>query len=139
MEQKSWKDFFLSQNIDVAHLKIKKKQVEIAHLSSNTLQTFRKDCVNTYVPQLMDFKLLLLRILQWYWQAFWCLFGREHGGHSGTHLSGLWIRCNLRKKKICQLPCCTASCSCVWGPNFSSLECGVLILLSAQSSAFLLS
>lgn len=97
------KIFFLSRNMEVAHLKIKKKQVEIAHLSSNILQTFGKDCVNTYAPQLMDFKLLLLRILQWCWQAFWRLFGREHGGHSGTHLSGLWIRYNLRKKKNSQL------------------------------------
>lgn len=38
-------------------------QVEIVHLSSNTLQTFRKNCVNAYVPQLIDFRFLLLRIL----------------------------------------------------------------------------
>lgn len=74
------------------------------HLSSKTVHTFRKDCVNIYVPQLINFKFLLLRILPWCWQAFWCTFGREHRGHSGILVSGLRTRYNLRKKnQICQL------------------------------------
>lgn len=111
--------FFLPQSIEVAHLNVKTKSQtkEIVHLSSNTLQTFRKVSVNAYVHQLIDFKFLLLRILQWCWQAFWCMFGREDGEHHGVLMNGLRIRYNLRKKKlICQL---------------LSSECGVLIVLYA--------